>query len=355
MHLIRGLTRDLLVVGPRGDDHHHAVRVASGLAIPGTVLVLAGRTDLLVFAVFGSFIGMYGRGRTRWSRLRHQLFATALIGAGAAIGVLLAAIHARPVLLVAVETGFAAAGSLFADRAGLRPGGPFFGLFALGALASVPACAAAPLPGLSLFAATALLCVLLGTLHADTVAPTAEVRAFEPGESVRHAGRYVLAVALAGAIGVGWGVAHANWAMAAAAVPLAAQGARGHVLRGIHRVLGTFVGLAATAVLLLPHLPAALLGVLVLLLLFPTELFMARNYALALGFFTPLIMVMTDLAAPADPVRLLLDRGTDTILGVGVGICVAVATRPRTTPGPSQPELPAEDRGGVAPTPEPRP
>ncbi|MFE3956931.1 FUSC family protein [Nocardia sp. NPDC059091] len=105
----------------------------------------------------------------------------------------------------------------------------------------------------------------------------------------------------------------------------------------------------------MPHLPAALLGVLVLLLLFPTELFMARNYALALGFFTPLIMVMTDLAAPADPVQLLLDRGTDTILGVGAGICVAIATRPRTTPGPSQPEPLAEDRGGVAPAPEPRP
>ncbi|MFJ9363881.1 FUSC family protein [Nocardia sp. NPDC101769] len=101
----------------------------------------------------------------------------------------------------------------------------------------------------------------------------------------------------------------------------------------------------------MPHLPAALLGVLVLLLLIPTELFMASNYALALGFFTPLIMVMTDLAAPADPVRLLLDRGTDTILGVGIGIGVAIATRPRTIPGASQPELPAEARDGVAPGP----
>ncbi|MFE3982980.1 FUSC family protein [Nocardia tengchongensis] len=386
-HPWRGLVRELLSIAPRSDDHHYALRVALGLAIPGAVLVLARRTDMLVFAAFGSFVGMYGRGHIRGSRVRQQLVAATVLGTGVVIGSVLARTHARPFTLVIVETVFAALASLVADRAGLRPAGPFFGLFALGAVAAIPLSAGTPLAGLSLYTATAALCVVLGALHSDSgsastqTAPPASPAvacAAQPAgtlrgaqqeatarttqqtlaghtaqqtttegeaqqaavastgqrvftrEELRHSGRYALAVALAGAGGVALGVAHANWAMAAAAVPLAAGDSRGRVLRGVERVAGTFIGLGASALLLLPHPPPWLLGVSVLLLLFPTELFMARNYALALGFFTPLIMVMTELAAPADPVRLLLDRGTDTVLGVTVGVAVAVLTRPRT-------------------------
>ncbi|MFE3076128.1 FUSC family protein [Nocardia tengchongensis] len=384
MHPWRGLVRELLSIAPRGDDHHYALRVALGLAIPGAMLVLARRTDMLVFAAFGSFVGMYGRGHIRGSRVRQQLVAATVLGAGVVIGSALARTHARPFTLVIVETVFAALASLVADRAGLRPAGPFFGLFALGAVAAIPPSTGTPLAGLSLYTATAALCVLLGVLHTDSgglstptappavacpAQPAGTLRAAQqeatarttqqtlPGHTARqtttvggaqqaavastgqrvfareelwHAGRYALAVTLAGVGGVALGVAHANWAMAAAAVPLAAGDSRGRVLRGVERVAGTFIGLGASALLLLPHPPPWLLGVSVLLLLFPTELFMARNYALALGFFTPLIMVMTELAAPADPVRLLLDRGTDTVLGVTVGVAVAVLTRPRT-------------------------
>ncbi|MFF0608105.1 hypothetical protein ACFYUD_05485 [Nocardia tengchongensis] len=54
------------------------------------------------------------------------------------VGSILATTHARPFTLVIVETVFAALASLVADRAGLRPAGPFFGLFALGAVAAIP-------------------------------------------------------------------------------------------------------------------------------------------------------------------------------------------------------------------------
>jgi uncharacterized membrane protein YccC len=54
---------------------------------------------------------------------------------------------------------------------------------------------------------------------------------------------------------------------------------------------------------------------------------MARHYGLALGFFTPLIMIMTELAAPSDPVDLLLARGLDTLIGVTVGDAAAALVR----------------------------
>ncbi|RSN51153.1 FUSC family protein, partial [Amycolatopsis sp. WAC 04182] len=150
-----------------------------------------------------------------------------------------------------------------------------------------------------------------------------------------HAARYVLAISAAGFCGLLLGVEHANWAMASAAVPLAAvdvrnrlhPGVRSVVHRSVHRVLGTFAGLGVTALLLLPDLGGTLLALSVIVLLFPTELFMSRHYGLALGFFTPLIMVMTELAAPAEPLTLLTDRVLDTLIGVVAGIAAAVFVR----------------------------
>jgi hypothetical protein len=61
--------------------------------------------------------------------------------------------------------------------------------------------------------------------------------------------------------------------------------------------------------------------------MFPTELFMTRHYGLALGFFTPLIMLMTELAAPAEPRTFITGRAIDNLLGVAVGITVALIIR----------------------------
>ncbi|MER6874143.1 FUSC family protein, partial [Amycolatopsis sp. NPDC000673] len=149
------------------------------------------------------------------------------------------------------------------------------------------------------------------------------------------AARYALAIAAAGAVGLLLGVDHANWAMASAAVPLAAAdprsrlhpGLRSVLDRSAHRVLGTLAGLVVTALLLLPGFGAAPLASAVIVLLFPTELFMSRHYGIALGFFTPLILVMTELAAPAAPETLLTARVADTLVGVAAGIGAAVLVR----------------------------
>ncbi|CPY59801.1 integral membrane protein [Mycobacteroides abscessus] len=120
--------------------------------------------------------------------------------------------------------------------------------------------------------------------------------------------------------------------MAAAAVPLSAiDSARpsdrdiARVLaRAGHRTAGTFAGLILTGALLALGLAPIAIGALVITLLFPTELFMARHYALAVGFFTPLVMLMTELADPTDPFSLILFRGLDTVIGVAAGVVAAM-------------------------------
>ncbi|WP_254125515.1 FUSC family protein [Amycolatopsis sp. CA-230715] len=282
---------------------------------------------------------MYGRAESRELRFRHQVQAGAILSTAVALGTVLSGHHVRPWLLVATAVAFTFAGALLTSRLDLNPRGPFFGVFALGATAAVPGAAVST--AVPICAATVGFCVAIGVAgpwNASVIAQPPRCLREWCGRGRRlscvlvHASRYAVAIAAAGSAGLLFGVEHANWAMASAAVPLAAADARsalhpgiGSVLRrGSHRVLGTVAGLGVTALLLLPGLGETPLSLIVTVLLFPTELFMARNYALALGFFTPLIMLMTELAAPAEPVTLLTDRLVDTLIGVAAGIAAAV-------------------------------
>ncbi|AKC37966.1 hypothetical protein AWB96_00830 [Mycobacteroides chelonae] len=324
---------------PDRHDHRHALRVAAGLALPGVVLLAFGRPELLVYIVFGSFTGIYGRAESGWRRTRHQLQAGTLLCGGVALGVMLSSLHARTWMLVAVEVTFAMAGSMVADALRLRPTGPFF-LFAIGATATVPAGLIAPPGAIGLCLSTALLSIMIGLIGSSGEISTPRVKHRRPPPDVgRHALRYALAVAAAGGTGLLLGFDHANWAMAAAAVPLSAidierpsdREIQGVLVRATHRTAGTVAGLILTGVLMTLGLPPVAVGALVIAFLFPTELFMARHYALAVGFFTPLVMLMTELADPADPFTLILYRGLDTVIGVAAGVAAAILVGRRDT------------------------
>ncbi|KRC46523.1 MULTISPECIES: FUSC family protein [unclassified Nocardioides] len=323
-------------------ERRHVVRVGLGLLVPGVVLLVAGRPELIVYAVFGSFTGMYGRREGPAERLRHQFHGAGMLVTGVALGVTFSQREAPTAALVVGVTLFATVGSLLTDRLRLHPGGPFFGIFAFGATATIGADLVDPFVAVGICVATAAWCLALGL---SGLAP-GEQPAGVPQEpllgTLVHALRYAVAIAGAGAVGLALGLDHANWAMAAAAVPLAVVvggeplDLRAVLDRAAHRVAGTFAGLAVTAAVLLPEPRPAVLAVVVMVLLFPTELFMSRHYGLALGFFTPLIMLMTELAAPSDPSSLLLARGVDTVVGVVVGVAAAARIPGRRPSGTAQ-------------------
>ncbi len=318
-------TRVRRAMTPPMEDHRPALRVALGLAIPGIALLAAGSPDLIIYAVFGAITGMYGRTETRGRRFAHQTQGAVILVLGVSIGVALANSHVPPAVLVIAAVTFASIGSVVTDYLALKPEGPFYGVFALGAIATVPAGRVAPASAILLCAATALLSVLLGILDAPRAAePVTRLALPNRRDVLIHAGRYALSITAAGTAGLALGVDHANWAIAAAAGPLAAADASGRVRRGIHRLGGTFIGLAVAAALLVPGPSEYVLAICVMALLFPTELFMAHHHAVALGFFTPLIMLMTDLAVPTEPLVLLADRGIDTIIGVTAAIAVSM-------------------------------
>jgi hypothetical protein len=345
MKLLMEQMRALHRLEPANRDHLAALRVGISVAVPSLLLLAAGRTDLIMYAVFGALTGMYGRSEPHQLRLLHQCQAAVVLLGGVAVGLLLSINHLDSWWLVAVEAVLAGAGSVFADRVRLKPNGPFFGILALGACASVPV--AVPWHVALLIAAgSAAFSILVGfggwiRRRSWQRGATRSAPALQPAdrrELLVHAARYVLAVGSAGTVGVLSGSGHPHWAMAAAAVPLAGADLPSSVRRGIHRIVGTFVGLAVTAVVILPGpwavaglfpgQQAVVLALLVILFQFTTELFMARHYGFAMVSFTPVILLMTQLAAPIDPAVLILERGVETLVGALVGIAVVVAVRP---------------------------
>ncbi|MFF2028971.1 FUSC family protein [Arthrobacter sp. NPDC058192] len=325
--------KEIARIGPAQGDHLPALRVGLSVSIPLLVLLALGRPDLSIYAVFGGFTAMYGRKDTYRARLVHQGRAAFLLTSGLALGVLLSIARAQPWTLVAVESLFAVAASLAADSMRLKPSGPFYSIFALGACASVPTTIPFWL-AISICAASAAFSVLVGVAGwiryrnwSPAAAPPVTADSTRRRAMRVHASRYLIAVATAGTLGVLGGAGHANWTMAGAAVPLAATNRKSRILRGIHRVAGTFAGVLLTAVILLPGFNRTTLTVLLMVLLFPTELFMMRHYGLAMMFFTPAILLMSQLANPISRHVLVADRGIETLVGASIGMAVAILVR----------------------------
>jgi uncharacterized membrane protein YccC len=245
---------------------------------------------------------------------------------------LLSLARAQSWILVVVESLFAVAASLAADKMRLRPSGPFYAIFALGACASVPTTIPFWL-AVSICAASAAFSIVVGVSgwvrnRIWSAAPETVTTDSARSRAVRvHAARYLIAVAIAGALGVLGGAGHANWTMAGAAVPLAASDRKSRILRGVHRVIGTLAGILLTALILLPPFDRTTLTVLLMVLLFPTELFMMRHYGLALMFFTPAILLMSQLAYPISRHVLVTDRVIETLVGASIGMAVAILVR----------------------------
>ncbi len=350
---MQSLLRHLSVLhslAPADKDHLSAVRVALSVAVPSLVLLAAGHPELIIYAVFGALTGMYGRAEPHQLRLRHQGQAAFLLVGGLAVGVFLSVNHLHSWRLVLTETVLAAAGSLFADKVGLKPNGPFFGILALGACASIPTPVPWPWAVLvgALSAAFSMLVGFVGWVRGRAWARGAErgvpaLRGARRRAAWLHAARYLAAVGAAGSIGVLSGSGHPHWAMAAAAVPLAGADMPSSVYRGLHRIVGTLLGLVVVAVVLFPWALSPLqafpgretvvLAVLVIVLQFTTELFMTRHYGIAMVSFTPVILLMTQLAAPADPHVLVMERAVETLIGAGLGILVVILMRRRRPTG----------------------
>lgn len=155
-------------------------------------------------------------------------------------------------------------------------------------------------------------------------------RAVTPGAPPLTAAlRTAVAVAIAGTVTVGLNMDHAYWAMAAAVLMLH-QGFdwRRTVQRGIERTLGTWLGLLLAGGVLLAAPGGPWLAVIVGTLQFLIEMFVVRNYTVAVIFITPAALTIASGGHHiADVPAMLLARGVDTVIGCAVALLVLRLTR----------------------------
>ncbi|MGV0745129.1 FUSC family protein [Mycolicibacterium sp. XJ870] len=160
-------------------------------------------------------------------------------------------------------------------------------------------------------------------------------RALTPGSiSLQLAVRVGIAVAISGAIASALTLHHAYWAMAAAVLMLH-QGFDWlrTVARGIERALGTWLGLGVAGAILALHPQGLWLALTIGALQFLIEMYVVRNYTLAVVFITPAALTIASGGAPvADLGEILLARGADTLIGCAVALLVYWATQRLRTP-----------------------
>ncbi|MGP5034148.1 FUSC family protein [Brachybacterium alimentarium] len=332
---IQGTAQRMLSLGPRRVDHIPAFRIAVGLAIPMSVLLLTDHVSWAMYVGFGAFTGIYSRYEPTRMRFRRQALAGAMLTVCVTLGATLSSVGElmdptaaswTTLLVSSVVAGLAA---VLVLARGLKPGGAIFPLFAVAAVASAPP--AAPVWAAFLVAAgAATLCVGLGLLGhwAGERHPAAHV---DPGAE-RWTGaqlgaefsRFAIASAVAGMLGLASGLPFPYWAQIAAIALLSAPGRTLQVERGLHRVIGTTLGIVTTAFLLsFPSEPWQFV-VWVVVLQFLAEMYVLRNYAFALLFITPLALLMVQLAHPQPVGPMLEARVLETAIGVVVGIVVVV-------------------------------
>ncbi|MCL8026524.1 FUSC family protein [Nocardioides bruguierae] len=328
------LASGLLAVGPHAGAHRVALRAGLSVAVPLLVLWATDHLEWSAYATFGAFASIYARNDPWRQRVRMQARAGAWLVLAVVLGTLVATSSERAWLAVPVAAVLAGGASLLSDHWGWRPPGPLFTVFGFGASSAIPADAGTVLAAVLVGISGALLALLVSALGGLAERGAVGDRPggvrtapphVRPTDMTRHALRGAVAVLVAGALATGVGIGHPYWAMVSAVVPLMAREWLPALERGIHRVVGTFVGLGLAALVLTLDPPGLVVVLLVVVLQGAAELLVMRNYALALVVITPLALLMVHLASPEPMSSLLLDRGVETLLGVAVGLVVGWA------------------------------
>ncbi|WP_213814096.1 FUSC family protein [Glaciihabitans sp. dw_435] len=313
-----------------------ALQAAIAIGLPTLGFALVGRADLGLLASSGGFLALYLSARSR----RERALLLPIIGAGlvlsAAIGVLASGTLVGSLAALFLVT---AAASVLSLGFGVGPPGVLFFVLVTGVssrLAAPASLGGAALPGgliLGMFAigtALAYLVVLAplllpgvrkrdATLHGNRVVLRFDL---DPITRVIIL-RILIASAVAVVIAAPLGIHRVYWVL----VSVVAILQNGHTIRltamrGIHRVLGTLVGVGVFALVLLWNPTGILVALLIMALQFVTEIVVIRNYGLALIFITPLALTIAAQGRSEPVGSVVVDRVTDTLIGAGIALVV---------------------------------
>jgi hypothetical protein len=139
--------------------------------------------------------------------------------------------------------------------------------------------------------------------------------------------RVLVAGLVAGTVASVAGFGHPAWAQVGATATLQSTTAQHAVVRALQRAAGTAVGALLAWPLLAAQLGFAATCAVVVALQVVTEMVVGRNYGLAMLTITPMALLMTTFATPADPTGMAVSRALDTVVGAAFGVLAALLLR----------------------------
>ena len=334
---IRSDLRSIFELRPSPPRLSVALQGAIAIGIPTVGFALAGHAELGLLASSGAFLALYLTTRSRRDRAaKLPLLALGFLVASA-MGI---AASASPVLSLIVLFVVAAVSAVLCLGLAVGPPGALFFVLVAGVSGHVAGPTSLDGGNVNGWLVLAMLALGLVIAYLVVLAPLVvpRVRAadarlphdpmrFEIDETIRIIlTRLIVATGIAVLAAAPLGIHRAYWVVVAVIAILQ----NGHRLRltavrGVHRVLGTLVGLGLFALIFLASPSGVWLGVLLMALQFVVELVVIRNYGLALVFITPLALTIAAQAGTADVGVIVGERFADTVLGAAIATAVLLA------------------------------
>ena len=330
-----------LLAGIHRHDIEAAIRVAVAVGVPLLALDALGRLDLAVYAAFGGLAMLYGHSEPPKQRVESQIVAGTGLVLAIAVAMAYSAAHAPPAVLgVLLAVTVIAAATLGAAMRWVPRGEMFFVLVLL-IIANIPTSWDRLPLGVAVGAGGAALSVLLAWLiGADRNEPGDESksggwrRRFTAGYVALDRGQHLVLI-VAATLGVlaAWvlaivlGVGNPFWAAVTVAALMPALVATDVWRRTLYLILGTLGGVGV-ATFLFSFDPGHLaLIAIIIVCQAAAEIAVARNYGVALLFFSPLAIGMSNLSRGAPWQPLLVDRLAEAALGTAVAFLTIVVGR----------------------------
>ena len=315
-------------------DIRAALRVGASVGVPLMVLYATGHIHFAVYAAFGALTSLYGHSENVQRRVETQIVVGAALVLTLAVAVAYSAAQGPAWLLAVMLPVVVVGGGTLGAIMGWVPRGEIFFVLVLLVIAGIPLTPGEVLPALAAGAGGALFSILLTFSErrsaADPRSLADRVRTRTAAGTRTLDKRQHAIVILIAALGVtsAWllalvlNIGHPFWAPVAASALMPALTSSDAARRALHLLAGTIGGLALAALCFAGQPGPLALVLLITLCQTIAELFIARSYAIALVFFTPLAIGMSNLGRDLPWRPLLIERAIEA----GLGAVVALAT-----------------------------
>ena len=325
----------------RRHDVEAAIRVAVSVGVPLLVFDAIGRLDLAVYAAFGGLAMLYGHSEPPKRRVESQIVAGTGLVLTIAVAMAYSAAQAPAAVLGALLAVTVIAAATLGAAMRWVPRGEMFFVLVLLIIANIPTSWDRLPLGIAVGASGAALSVLLAWLigadRADAGGEAASAgwrgrvaagyAALDRGQHLVPIVAATLGVLTAWVLALALGVGNPFWAAVTVAALMPALVAADVWRRTIHLMLGTLGGVGV-ATFLFSFSPGhlALISIIIVCQA-AAEIAVARNYGVALLFFSPLAIGMSNLSRGAPWQPLLVDRLAEAALGTAVAFLAILAGR----------------------------